>query len=126
MIDVTGSLNLTQTPPEDRPDDVVVPLLGGDMDKDELKANFNALLYLLTENMSVSLKTLDLLTEKGLITAEEANEGVLSVTGSKEELTQTYNEIFQRFVGYYSSLRQMMADGQIFKEGEGNAKTTSS
>jgi len=126
MIEVTGSLNLTQTPPEDRPNDTVVPLIGGKMDKEELQANFNALLYLLTEQMAVFLKTIDMLVEKEIITPEEANDKVLAVTGSKEELTETYNQIFTRFVGYYSSLRQMMEDGQIFKEGEGNAKTSNS
>lgn len=120
MNSVTGSMNLNQTPPDGRPDDVVVPLLGGNMDADEVKANFNALLYLLTEMMAVQIKTIELLSEKEVATPEEINEKILGVTGNKEELTQTYNELFTRFVGYYSSLRQLMADGKVFKEGEGN------
>ncbi len=120
MINATGTLNLNQTAPPSQPDDVVVPLLGGTMDAEEVKANFNALLYLVTEVMAVQLKLIDLLVEKEVATGDEVNEKILAITGDKEGLTQVYNELFTRFVGYSSSLRQLMADGKVFKEGEGN------
>jgi hypothetical protein len=43
------------------------------------------------------------------------NEEILGVTGDQNQLTAIYNEMFSRFVGYYSSLRRLMADGKIFK-----------
>ncbi len=119
MDKVTGSLNLNQTPPPGRPNDKAVPLLGGNMEPEEVKANFNALLYLVTEVMAVQMRTLDLLIEKEIVTGDEVNEKVLAVTGDQEELSLVYNELFTRFVGYYSALRQLMADGKVFKEGEG-------
>jgi hypothetical protein len=114
MADVSGSINIGQEPVDAPPADAI-PLIGGDMGLDEIKANFNALLYLMTEQMAVQLKVLDLLAEKGMATPEEMNEKILSVTGSQEQLSQIYNEMFTRFVGYYSSLRQLMADGKIFQ-----------
>ncbi len=120
MVDVTGSLNLTQTPPEDRPDDQVVPMLAGKMDPDEVKANFNALLYLMTEQMAVQQKLIHLLVEKEIITADEVNGQILEVTGNKEALTGVYNEMFVRFIGYCDAIRQMFKDGKVFKEGEGH------
>jgi hypothetical protein len=96
-------------------EDVAIPLIGGDMGMEEVKANFNALLYLQTEQMAVLLKVIDLLVEKDLGTAEEMNEKILGVTGDTAQLTNIYNEMFSRFVGYYSSLRKLMADGKIFQ-----------
>jgi hypothetical protein len=127
MKNVGGSINIQQEE-ADLPDveidmengptsreDVAIPLIGGDMGMDEVKANFNALLYLQTEQMAVLLKVIDLLVEKDLGTAEEMNEKILGVTGDQEQLTSIYNEMFGRFVGYYSSLRRLMADGKIFQ-----------
>lgn len=117
MTQVGGSINITQeeTAPEE---DVAIPLIGGDLGLEEVKANFNALLYLQTEQMAVQLKLVDLLVRKGVATAEEMNEEVLSVTADAKELTAIYNEMFARFVGYYSSLRKLMADGKIFEADE--------
>ena len=105
--------------------DVVIPMIGGEMTLNEIKANFNALLYLLTEFMGVNLKLLDLLLEKEVTTSEEINEKVLSVTGNKEELTQIYNELFSRFVGYVNAIHQLQAEGKIFKAST-EAKTENS
>lgn len=117
MDNVRGSINIGQEPPAapNAPPENAVPLIGGDMDIEEIKANFNALLYLMTEQMAVQLKVLDLLVEKELATPEELNEQVLSVTGDQEQLSGIYNEMFSRFVGYYSSLRKLMADGKVFQ-----------
>lgn len=71
----------------------------------ELKANFNALLYLLTENMAVSLEILRKLNDKELMSAEEVDD-VLKVTGNKDSLSNVYNEVFTRFVGYYQAVQQ--------------------
>lgn len=114
MADVSGSINIGQETASAPPPDAI-PLIGGDMDIEEIKANFNALLYLMTEQMAVQLKVLDFLAEKGLATPDELNEKILSVTGDQEGLSSIYNEMFSRFVGYYSSLRKLMADGKIFQ-----------
>lgn len=120
MANIQGSISIEQEPPKitDNPeelDQVAIPLIGGDLSMEEVKANFNALLYLQTEQMAILLKILDMLSKKGIATTDELNEDVLSVTGDKEELTLIYNEMFTRFVGYYSSLRKLMADGKIMK-----------
>ncbi len=127
MTKVGGSINIQQEEveiPETEidmengpvgPEDVAIPLIGGEMGMDEVKANFNALLYLQTEQMAVMLKVIDLLVKKEIGTAEEMNDEVLGVTGDQEQLTAIYNEMFSRFVGYYSSLRRLMADGKIFQ-----------
>jgi hypothetical protein len=127
MTTVGGSINIQQEEveiPEAEvdmengpvgPEDVAIPLIGGDMGMDEVKANFNALLYLQTEQMAVLLKVIDLLVKKEIGTKEEMNDEVLGVTGDQEQLTAIYNEMFSRFVGYYSSLRRLMADGKIFQ-----------
>jgi len=94
---------------------VAIPLIGGDLGIEEIKANFNALLYLQTEQMAILLKLLDFLVKKELATPEEMNNEILAVTGDKDQLTGIYNEMFTRFVGYYSSLRKLMADGKIMK-----------
>jgi hypothetical protein len=124
MADVSGSINIGQepennappAPPEgNAPPEQAIPLIGGDMDIEEIKANFNALLYLTTEVMAIQLKVLDLLVEKGVAEPQELNEKVLSVTGEADQLSSIYNEMFTRFVGYYSSLRKLMEDGKIFQ-----------
>lgn len=120
MANIQGSISIEQEPPKitDNPeelDQVAIPLIGGDLSMEEVKANFNALLYLQTEQMAILLKILDMLSKKGIATTDELNEDVLSVTGDKEGLTLIYNEMFTRFVGYYSSLRKLMADGKIMK-----------
>ncbi len=117
---VGGSVNIQQEEPKitDNPeelDQVAIPLIGGDLGMEEIKANFNALLYLQTEQMAILLKLIDFMVTKDLATPEEMNEKILSVTGDKEQLTGIYNELFTRFVGYYSSLRKLMADGKIMK-----------
>jgi hypothetical protein len=121
MVDATGNTTINQTEPEKNQPDQMVPMLGGDMDIEEVKANFNALLYLLTEQMAVQLALLDTLVKKDLLAADEINEDILKVTGNQEELVHVYNELFSRFVGYYSSLRKLMADGKVLnKEGVPN------
>lgn len=120
MSTVGGSVNIQQEEPKitDNPeelDQVAIPLIGGDLGMEEIKANFNALLYLQTEQMAILLKLIDFMVTKDLATPEEMNEKILSVTGDKEQLTGIYNELFTRFVGYYSSLRKLMADGKIMK-----------
>ena len=120
MVTVGGSVNIKQEEPKitDNPeelDEVAIPLIGGDLGMEEIKANFNALLYLQTEQMAILLKLLDFLVKKELATPEEMNDQILAVTGDKEQLTGIYNELFTRFVGYYSSLRKLMADGKIMK-----------
>lgn len=117
---VGGSISIQQEEPKitDNPeelDQVAIPLIGGDLGMEEVKANFNALLYLQTEQMAVLLKLLDLLVRNGVATQEDMNDEVLAVTGDKEQLTSIYNEMFTRFVGYYSSLRKLMADGKVMK-----------
>ena len=120
MSTVGGSINIEQEEPKitDNPeelDQVAIPLIGGDLGMEEIKANFNALLYLQTEQMAILLKVLDFMVAKDLASPEEMNENILGVTGDKEQLTTIYNEMFTRFVGYYSSLRKLMADGKIFQ-----------
>lgn len=120
MTNVQGSTSIAQEAPSstanpEELDQVAIPLIGGDLGMDEIKANFNALLYLQTEQMAILLKLLDILVAKGVATGEELNEEVLSVTGDRDGLTQIYNEMFTRFVGYYSSLRKLMADGKIMQ-----------
>jgi hypothetical protein len=124
MTTIGGSIKIQQEEadlkidPENGPvstEDVAIPLIGGEMGMDEVKANFNALLYLQTEQMAVMLKIIDFLVKKDIGTAEEMNEEILGVTGDQNQLTAIYNEMFSRFVGYYSSLRRLMADGKIFK-----------
>lgn len=80
-------------------------------DVNELKANFNALLYLLTENMAVSLELLKKLNEKEVLTDDEVDQ-VLEVTGNKEELTRVYNEVFTRFIGYYQAVMRTIVEEQ--------------
>ena len=120
MSTVGGSINIEQEEPKitenpEELDQVAIPLIGGDLGMEEVKANFNALLYLQTEQMAILLKVLDFLVAKDLATPKEMNDDVLSVTGDKEQLTGIYNEMFTRFVGYYSSLRKLMADGKIMQ-----------
>ncbi len=120
MTTVGGSINIQQEEPKitENPkelDQVAIPLIGGDLGIEEIKANFNALLYLQTEQMAILLKLLDFLVKKELATPEEMNNEILAVTGDKDQLTGIYNEMFTRFVGYYSSLRKLMADGKIMK-----------
>lgn len=120
MTNVQGSTSIAQEAPSttanpEELDQVAIPLIGGDLGMDEIKANFNALLYLQTEQMAILLKLLDMLVKKEVATGEELNEEVLSVTADREGLTQIYNEMFTRFVGYYSSLRKLMADGKLMK-----------
>lgn len=120
MSTVGGSINIQQEEPKitDNPeelDQVAIPLIGGDLGMEEIKANFNALLYLQTEQMAILLKLMDFMVKKELASPEEMNEEILSVTGDKEQLTGIYNEMFTRFVGYYSSLRKLMADGKIMQ-----------
>ena len=120
MTNVQGSTSIAQEAPSstanpEELDQVAIPLIGGDLGMDEIKANFNALLYLQTEQMAILLKLLDLLVKKGVATGEEMNEEVLAVTADRDGLTQIYNEMFTRFVGYYSSLRKLMVDGKIMK-----------
>lgn len=81
-------------------------------DMNEIKANFNALLYLLTENMAVSLEILKKLRGLEVLTEEQIDE-VLSITGNKSELTQVYNEVFTRFIGYYQSVQRMIQEGSF-------------
>lgn len=81
-------------------------------DMDEIKANFNAMLYLLTENMAVSLEILKRLQEKEVLSEEDNNE-ILSVTGDKEGLTRVYNEVFTRFIGYYQSVQRMIQEDRF-------------
>lgn len=118
MTNVHGSINVQQEEVKitDNPEElqeVAIPLIGGDLGMEEIKANFNALLYLQTEQMAILLKVIDHLVAKEMATPEEMNDNVLSVTGDKDQLTAIYNEMFTRFVGYYSSLRKLMADGKI-------------
>ena len=120
MSTVGGSINIEQEEPKitenpEELDQVAIPLIGGDLGMEEVKANFNALLYLQTEQMAILLKLLDFLVAKELATPEEMNDQILSVTGDKEQLTGIYNEMFTRFVGYYSSLRKLMADGKVMQ-----------
>ncbi|KKM00838.1 hypothetical protein LCGC14_1800480 [marine sediment metagenome] len=120
MTTVGGSINIQQEEPKitknpKELDQVAIPLIGGDLGIEEIKANFNALLYLQTEQMAILLKLLDFLVKKELATPEEMNNEILAVTGDKDQLTGIYNEMFTRFVGYYSSLRKLMADGKIMK-----------
>ncbi|KKK82309.1 hypothetical protein LCGC14_1778800 [marine sediment metagenome] len=120
MTTVGGSINIQQEEPKitENPkelDQVAIPLIGGDLGIEEIKANFNALLYLQTEQMAILLKLLDFMVAKELATAEEMNNEILAVTGDKNQLTGIYNEMFTRFVGYYSSLRKLMADGKIMQ-----------
>ncbi len=120
MSTVGGSINIEQEEPKitDNPeelDQIAIPLIGGDLGMEEVKANFNALLYLQTEQMAILLKLLDYMVAKDLASAEDMNEKILSVTGDKDQLTGIYNEMFTRFVGYYSSLRKLMADGKIMQ-----------
>lgn len=74
---------------------------------EELKANFNAMLYLVTESMAVHMETLKLLQEKGVLSKEEVDR-VLNVTGDKQALVGVYNEVFTRFTGYYQAVRNMI------------------
>ncbi|MBD3261021.1 MAG: hypothetical protein GF334_04965 [Candidatus Altiarchaeales archaeon] len=74
---------------------------------EELKANFNAMLYLLTESMAVHMELLKVLQEKGTLSGEEADK-VLNVTGDKQALVGVYNEVFTRFTGYYQAVRNMI------------------
>jgi hypothetical protein len=120
MSTVGGSINIQQEEPKitenpEELDQVAIPLIGGDLGMEEIKANFNALLYLQTEQMAILLKLLDFMVAKDLASAEDMNEKILSVTGDKDQLTGIYNEMFTRFVGYYSSLRKLMADGKIMQ-----------
>ncbi|MEE8114643.1 MAG: hypothetical protein V3T23_09840 [Nitrososphaerales archaeon] len=120
MVTVGSSINIQQEEPKitenpEELDQVAIPLIGGDLGMEEIKANFNALLYLQTEQMAILLKLLDFLAKKELATPEEMNDQILSVTGDKNQLTNIYNEMFTRFVGYYSSLRKLMADGKIMQ-----------
>ncbi len=120
MTTVGGSINIQQEEPKitenpEELDQVAIPLIGGDLGIEEIKANFNALLYLQTEQMAILLKLLDFMVAKELATAEEMNNEILAVTGDKNQLTGIYNEMFTRFVGYYSSLRKLMADGKIMQ-----------
>lgn len=120
MSTVAGSINIQQEEPKitenpEELDQVAIPLIGGDLGIEEIKANFNALLYLQTEQMAILLKLLDFMVAKELATAEEMNDKILAVTGDKNQLTSIYNEMFTRFVGYYSSLRKLMADGKIMQ-----------
>lgn len=82
-----------------------------DYDMNELKGNFNALLYMVTETMAVSLEILKKLHEKELLTAEDTD-AVLEVTGNKQELTRVYNEVFTRFVGYYQAIMRTIIEEQ--------------
>jgi hypothetical protein len=122
MADATGSVTIGQKAPEgsNGPDDRAIPLIGGQMDVDEIKANFNALLYLMTEQMAVQLKLMEVMVANGVVTPEDLNEKVLSVTGNQEELSGTYNEMFTRFVGYFSALKKLQEDGKIFEAGATN------
>lgn len=120
MVNTTASINIQQEEPKitenpEELDQVAIPLIGGDLGIEEIKANFNALLYLQTEQMAILLKLLDFMVAKELATAEEMNDQILAVTGDKNQLTSIYNEMFTRFVGYYSSLRKLMADGKIMQ-----------
>lgn len=120
MVNTTASINIQQEEPKitenpEELDQVAIPLIGGDLGIEEIKANFNALLYLQTEQMAILLKLLDFMVAKELATAEEMNDKILAVTGDKNQLTSIYNEMFTRFVGYYSSLRKLMADGKIMQ-----------
>lgn len=92
-----------------------------DGDKEELIANFNAILYLLTEQMGINLALLDLLVEKGILTQEEANEKVLSVTGDKSTLTHVYQQLYGRFINYYGAVREMIEKGSYYTPAQNSA-----
>lgn len=92
-------------------------------DMDEIKANFNAMLYLLTENMAVSLEILKRLKGLEVLTEEHTNE-ILSVTGDRDELTRVYNEVFTRFIGYYQSVQRMIQEERFDTPAENSANTT--
>lgn len=115
MSDASGSINIQQNPVDEpvEQEEVAIPLIGGRMDENEVKANFNALLYLMTEQMAVQLKMMDLLVRKEMVSPEEMNDSVLAVTGNQEELTTIYNEMFTRFVGYFAALKKLQEDGRI-------------
>lgn len=113
-MDLKAETTLTQEASEP---EIAIPMVGGDMGVEALKANFNALLYLLTEQMAVQKKLLLVLSEKSVL-SEDQTDAVLAVTEDKEVLTATYGELFARFVGYYSSVRQLLQDGKIFTEEE--------
>jgi hypothetical protein len=114
MENPTGSISIEQEPVAEQ-EEVAVPLIGGDMAENDIKANFNALLYLMTEQMAVQLKMMDLMIRKELVTPEEMNDEVLYVTGDQEGLTEIYNEMFTRFVGYFAALKKLHEDGRIFE-----------
>ena len=79
---------------------------------DELKANFNSTLYLLTEQMTVVIAIMQLLKDKGIINDEELN-SVFSVTGDKDKLVDVYNTIFARFINYFGRVKETLEKGEM-------------
>lgn len=76
----------------------------------ELKGNFNAILYLLTESIALNVRVTEVLAEKEVLSDEDVA-SIFAVTGDKERLTAIYQEVFQRFVNYYGAVQNTIQSG---------------
>ena len=71
----------------------------------DIRLNFNAVLYILTEVVALFNRQLETLHEAGHLTDEQV-QAIYAVTADKETLGRSHAAVFNRFMEYYMATKQ--------------------
>lgn len=74
------------------------------VDPMDIRLNFNCMLYLFTELLSLYNELLVVLKERGDLTDEEINR-IYATTSKEGHLQKVYGPVFRRFAEYYTNLK---------------------
>ena len=110
----TETINLNQKKGSERiapPQDVNAPV-----EPLDIRLNFNCMLYLFTELVSLCNELVVVLKEKEQLTDEEIRR-IYEITANKETLVQTYQPVFNRFMEYYVTTKKDVTGEEPMKVG---------
>ncbi len=71
----------------------------------DIRLNFNCMLYLFTELVTLFNELVVVMKDKEQLTDEDIKR-IYQITADKDTLTQTYRPVFNRFMEYYVSTKQ--------------------
>ena len=90
-----------------------------ELDPLDIRLNFNCLLYLFTELLSLYNELIVVLKDRGDLSDEEINR-VYTITAKQENMAKVYQAVFNRFMQYYVNLKtEVTGEGpQVVRVGE--------
>ena len=77
-----------------------------------MKANFSALLYVITEQQALLGKLLEVMLTNGILSDAQLKK-VTEVYGDEDVLQPVYEDVYKRFAWYFMATKEMIMEGAV-------------